>query len=199
MHNPNPFSTPVPPQAGDPRFVLRGLDGLRALAVIGVVVFHLWPQALPGGLIGVDLFFVISGYLITALLLREAAYTRKMHLPQFWMRRLRRLVPAMVLCVLVCSCLAWLVGGDAAVQLRRQVLGALTYTANWTNIAAGNGYFRDTNPEVFTNFWSLGVEEQFYLAWPVLLVLTCLLADTWRRRRLVPAALAAIEEARAQE
>lgn len=187
-----PFATRVPPRAGNPRFVLRGLDGLRAVAVVLVVVYHLWPTSLPGGLIGVDLFFVISGYLITALLLREAAYTDRMHLPQFWMRRLRRLVPAMVACVLACTSIAFLVGGDVTVQLNRQVLGALTYTSNWTSIAAGNDYFRDTSPELLTNFWSLGVEEQFYLAWPVVLVLACMLLATWSRRRLVPLVLSVL-------
>lgn len=190
MPLPSPFSTAVPAAAGDHRFVLRGLDGLRALAVAGVVVFHLWPGLLPGGLVGVDLFFVISGYLITGLLLREGAFTGRMRLPQFWLRRLRRLVPAMLACIVVCASLAWLLGGDVLVHLRRQVLGALTYTSNWTSIAADNDYFRDTSPELLTNFWSLAVEEQFYLAWPVVLVLTCMLVATWRRRTLVPACLA---------
>ena len=185
----HPFRTAVPTAAGDPRFVLRGLDGLRALAVGLVVLYHLWPTLLPGGMIGVDLFFVISGYLITALLLREAAYTGKMNLPQFWIRRLRRLVPAMLLCLVVVSSLAFCIGGDVLVDLPRQILSALTYTSNWTGIAAGNEYFRTTSPELFTNFWSLAVEEQFYLLWPLTLVLTCMFVLAWKRRRLVPAGI----------
>lgn len=189
MSSPTPFASSVPPAAAERKFVLRGLDGLRAVAVVAVIVYHLWPEALPGGLIGVDLFFVISGYLITALLLKEAAFTDRMRLPQFWMRRLRRLVPAMVLCVVVCTSFAWLIGGDVLVEMPRQVLGALTYTSNWTNIAAGNDYFAQTSPELYTNFWSLALEEQFYLAWPVLLVVTCMFVTSWLRRRLVPALL----------
>ena len=189
MSSPTPFASSVPPEAAESKFVLRGLDGLRAIAVAAVIVYHLWPGALPGGLVGVDLFFVISGYLITALLLKEAAFTDRMRLPQFWMRRLRRLVPAMVLCVVVCTSLALLVGGDVLVEMPRQVFGALTYTSNWTNIAAGNDYFAQTNPELYTNFWSLALEEQFYLAWPVILVVTCMLVSTWRRRRVVPMVL----------
>ncbi|MCP3425048.1 acyltransferase [Rothia sp. AR01] len=184
-----PFGTAVSPRDGDRRFVLRGLDGLRALAVAGVVVFHLWPGLLPGGLIGVDVFFVISGYLITALLLREAAYTDRMRLPQFWMRRLRRLVPAMLVCVATCAGLAALIGGDVLAGMPRQLLSALTYTTNWAGIAAEHDYFQQTSPELFTNFWSIAVEEQFYLLWPVLLVLACMLLATWRARRRVPLAL----------
>ncbi|WP_051687931.1 acyltransferase family protein [Curtobacterium sp. S6] len=189
MSSPTPFASSVPPEAAERKFILRGLDGLRAVAVVAVIVYHLWPRALPGGLIGVDLFFVISGYLITALLLKEAAFTERMRLPQFWMRRLRRLVPAMVLCVVVCTSLALLIGGDVLVEMPRQVLGAVTYTSNWTNIAAGNDYFAQTSPELYTNFWSLALEEQFYLAWPVILVVSCMFLTTWLRRRLVPALL----------
>ena len=184
------FDSSVPPRAGQERFVLRGLDGLRAIAVVLVIVYHVWPMALPGGLVGVDLFFVISGYLITALLLREAGYTGMMHLPQFWMRRLRRLVPAMVLCVLVCTSVALFLGGDVLVEMPRQVMTSLTYTSNWANVVADNDYFTRTSPELFTNFWSLAVEEQFYLAWPIVLVTTCILVRSWRKRTLVPAVLA---------
>ncbi|WP_129662018.1 acyltransferase family protein [Rothia uropygialis] len=189
MNSSSLFASPVPPEAGQERFHLKGLDGLRAIAVASVVIYHLWPGALPGGLIGVDLFFVISGYLITALLLREAAYTGKMHLPQFWMRRLRRLIPAMVSCVLICTSVAFLIGGDVLVHMPRQVISALTYTSNWASVVAGNDYFSRTSLELYTNFWSLALEEQFYLAWPVVLVTTCILVMSWKKRTLVPALL----------
>ncbi|WP_237243488.1 acyltransferase family protein, partial [Rothia nasimurium] len=101
MKDDHVFYSAVHPHEGQRRFVLRGLDGVRAIAVLLVLVYHFWPQYLPGGMIGVDIFFVISGYLITALLLREGAYTGKMDIVSFWVRRLRRLVPAFALLTLV--------------------------------------------------------------------------------------------------
>lgn len=189
MRESNIFYSDLDPAEGQPKFLLRGLDGVRALAVLLVLVYHYWPQYLPGGMIGVDIFFVISGYLITALLLREGAYRGKVDLPKFWVRRLRRLVPALVLLVLVVSSLSLLVGPDARVGLGRQVLGAATYTSNWLLIWAGNDYFNQTSPELFTNLWSLAVEEQFYLFWPIVLVLAFMFLPSWRQRRAVPAAL----------
>lgn len=80
---------------------IRGLDGLRAFAVVAVLIFHLRPASLPGGFIGVDIFFVVSGFLITTLLIRELSSTNNLDLPRFWLRRARRLLPALVLVVLV--------------------------------------------------------------------------------------------------
>lgn len=154
-----------------PRFA--GLDGLRALAVILVIVYHLVPGTLVGGYLGVDIFFVISGFLITSLLLRERENTGRIHLGSFWKRRARRLLPALATVVLVCSSAALLVGGDVLVGLGQQVLGASTFSYNWLAIGAGSSYFDETTPELFRNLWSLAVEEQFYLVWPlVILVLT---------------------------
>lgn len=162
------------PSSAPTRFA--GLDGLRAVAVALVVLYHLFPPAvLPGGFVGVDVFFVISGFLITSLLLREHDRTGRIRLGAFWMRRLRRLVPALVLVVTVCSTLAWLIGGDVLVRLGAQVLGAATFSYNWLSIAADTGYFGGTTPELFRNFWSLSVEEQFYVVWPLVLPLFLLL------------------------
>ncbi|WP_186525896.1 acyltransferase family protein [Leekyejoonella antrihumi] len=146
---------------------IEGLDGLRALAVVAVVLFHLRSQSLPGGFVGVDVFFVLSGFLITTLLLREVRTNGHLDLPAFWLRRARRLLPAILLVLLVTVPAAWLVGGDLLVHVRRQVLGALTFSNNWLEISAGSSYFAQTSPELFVNFWSLAVEEQFYLVWPV--------------------------------
>lgn len=160
----------------------RGLDGLRAVAVTLVVVYHLFPPALlPGGFIGVDVFFVISGFLITSLLLRERAATGHVALRRFWQRRARRLLPALGLVVAVCSSLAWLVGGDVLVRLGAQVVGAATFSYNWVSIAGGGGYFAGATPELFRNVWSLAVEEQFYVAWPLLFPLFLLLPRAWAR------------------
>jgi len=151
-----------------PRFA--GLDGLRAIAVTLVVVYHLLPGTLVGGYIGVDIFFVISGFLITALLLRERDDTGRIRLGSFWLRRARRLLPALALVLLVCCSAAFVIGGDTLVDLGEQVIGASTFSYNWIAIADGSSYFDETAPELFRNLWSLAVEEQFYLAWPLIIM-----------------------------
>jgi peptidoglycan/LPS O-acetylase OafA/YrhL len=166
---------------------LRGLDGLRAVAVTLVVLFHLTPGALPGGYIGVDIFFVISGFLITSLLVDEKRRTGRIALGAFWARRARRLLPALAIVVLVCSSIAWLIGGDVLVNIGRQLLGAATFSYNWIAIAAGSTYFDAGTPELFRNLWSLAVEEQFYLIWP-LLVLALLLLK--KKRWMTPPVIA---------
>ena len=146
---------------------LAGLDGLRALAIIAVLVFHLDPAWLPGGFLGVDIFFVVSGFLITTLLVRERVSTGRIDLPGFWSRRARRLIPALVVCVPAAVLLARLSEGDLLVGIGRQVLGAATFTSNWLEIHAGTDYFAATSPQLLMNLWSLAVEEQFYLLWPL--------------------------------
>jgi peptidoglycan/LPS O-acetylase OafA/YrhL len=169
------------PAAAKRSYVLPGLDGLRALAVVLVLIYHLMPAWMPTGMVGVDVFFVISGFLITSLLLKEGQNNGYLNLPKFWVRRIRRLLPAVLLLVLVTVPAALAVGGDALAGMGRQVFGALSFTSNWTNIAAGNEYFTQTSPELFTHLWSLAVEEQFYVLWPVLLaVLLTLLPGTRR-------------------
>ncbi|MGW5238759.1 acyltransferase family protein [Monashia sp. NPDC004114] len=159
---------------------IEGLDGLRALAIIGVLVYHLNASWLPGGFLGVDVFFVVSGFLITTLLVREHRRTGRVALSSFWVRRARRLVPALVLCVLVSVLMARLVSQDLLVSIERQVLGALTFSTNWVEITAGSSYFDQTAPQLFMNFWSLAVEEQFYLLWPFVTIV--LLATAGRVR-----------------
>lgn len=161
---------------------IRGLDGLRAVAIVAVLVFHLRPASLPGGFVGVDVFFVVSGFLITTLLLREITSRRRLDLPAFWKRRARRLVPALVLTVVVSVSAGLLVGEDLLVGIGRQTVGALTFSSNWVEIAAGSSYFANTSPQLFANFWSLAVEEQFYLFWPILFALAMALLPTWRLR-----------------
>jgi len=158
----------VQPSAGGGR--IEGLDGLRAFAVLVVLAFHLWPAKLPGGFLGVDFFFVISGYLITTLLLREKSKTGRITLSAFWTRRARRLLPALVLVVTSSVAVAWLVNTDLLVNIKRQVLGALTFSTNWIEIIAGTDYFADSARALFVTFWSLAVEEQFYVFWPILLI-----------------------------
>lgn len=158
-----------------------GLDGLRAIAVSAVLLYHLSPGALPGGYIGVDVFFVLSGFLITALLLREHGSTGRISLVSFWQRRARRLLPALAVLLVVCCSTAWLIGGDVLVGLTGQVTGALTFSSNWLDIASNQSYFDETSPELFRNLWSLAVEEQFYVLWPIAVVgLLLLPRRMWR-------------------
>ncbi|MGB7447918.1 MAG: acyltransferase family protein, partial [Ornithinimicrobium sp.] len=169
---------------------IPGLDGLRGLAIIAVLVYHFTPEVLPGGFLGVDVFFVVSGFLITTLLLRDLHERGRIDLPGFWLRRARRLLPALVVVVVVSVAAARLIGGDLLVAIGRQTLGALTFTTNWLEISAGASYFSATSPLLFVNFWSLAVEEQFYLLWPFGLVLTVVLARSTRSRVGVVLALA---------
>jgi peptidoglycan/LPS O-acetylase OafA/YrhL len=162
-------------------FRLRGLDGLRAIAVTTVIVFHLVPGLLPGGYLGVDIFFVISGFLITTLLLRERAATGRIAFRAFWVRRARRLLPALALVVLASSTAALIIGGDVLVGIGRQMLGAATFSYNWLAITSNASYFDSTTPELFRNLWSLAVEEQFYLVWPLVIAALVLLRRRgWR-------------------
>lgn len=151
---------------------LPGLDGLRCIAVLAVLLYHISPNQFVGGYIGVDLFFVISGFLITYLNLQKIENPNKtFSLKNFWLRRARRLIPALVLVILVCVPLGALIYPDILVGVFRQVAGALTYTTNWVEIIHGSNYFDQANPSLFKNFWSLAVEEQFYLIWPPILLL----------------------------
>ena len=146
------------------------LDGLRGLAVGAVVAFHV--GVLKGGWLGVDLFFVLSGYLISRLLFVEHAAKGHIDLMQFWGRRVRRLLPAL-LCVVLAVAVAErfrgrLIGPAGG---RWDVVGALTYTSNWVRLRGGAGYWsRFGPPSLLEHFWSLAIEEQFYLVWPLLMV-----------------------------
>nr|WP_241698433.1 acyltransferase family protein [Flaviflexus huanghaiensis] len=166
----------------DPGGYIAGLDGLRALAVGAVVIYHITPTAMPGGFLGVDVFFVVSGFLITTLLLRELRKTKGINLKGFWTRRARRLLPALIFLVLTVVPVAGLINKDLLVGIGRQVLGALTFSSNWLEIANGSSYFNQTSPQLFKNFWSLAVEEQFYLIWPPLFILVIVFMRGWRLR-----------------
>jgi peptidoglycan/LPS O-acetylase OafA/YrhL len=149
---------------------LRGLDGLRAIAVLAVVLYHAGLGWLSGGFLGVEVFFVISGYLITALLLAEHRATGRIDPIRFWVRRARRLLPALFLLLVATLAVAVLVVPGEVARLRSDALAAVVYVTNWNLILADQSYFETIGrPSLFLHLWSLAIEEQFYVLWPVVL------------------------------
>lgn len=161
-----PARTPATKPGGIRRAL--ALDGLRGVAVVAVVIYHLFGELLPGGYLGVDIFFVLSGFLITSLLVREYGAAGRISLRRFWTRRVRRILPAAITVLVVTTAVAGLIGGDVAVQLWRQFAGSALFVNNWVQIASSESYFADTTPRVFMHYWSLAIEEQFYVLWPLL-------------------------------
>jgi len=168
---------------------LPGLDGLRAISVLAVMAFHHYfiggheEGFAPGGFLGVEVFFVVSGYLITSLLLSERRDTGGVSLPRFWLRRARRLLPALFVMVGVVILYAILFLPDSINRLRPDTIGALTYTSNWWLIVSHQSYIAEAGrPALLKHLWSLAIEEQFYLLWPPLLLLGL---RTIGRRRLL--------------
>src|SRR3712207_86026 len=157
----------MPKPVGQSQRYMPGLDGLRAIAVIAVVAYHLDPAWAPGGLLGVGVFFTLSGYLITDLLLGQRAVTGSLQLGQFWLRRARRLLPALFLMIAVVVAWVTLLDPSRLPALRGDVLAATFYVSNWWNIIREASYFaRFGPPPPLDHLWSLAVEEQFYLIWP---------------------------------
>jgi peptidoglycan/LPS O-acetylase OafA/YrhL len=163
------IAAPVLERDSRPRHLphLPALDGLRGLAVIGVLLFH--AGHLKGGFLGVDLFFTLSGFLITSLLLTEHARTGRIGLGAFWGRRARRLLPAVLTLFVVMAGYTAIWGKPSDFPgVRRDGIAALFYVANWRSILSGNGYWDQYKPKSpFDHLWSLSIEEQFYVAWPV--------------------------------
>ncbi len=148
---------------------MPGLDGVRAVAVAAVVVFHMDESWLPGGFLGVDVFFTLSGFLITSLLLAELDASSKVDFKRFYIRRARRLLPALYLVLVATSIAAMTVAQDAAVRVREDVVAAFFYVTNWWYVLGETSYFEATGrPPMLQHLWSLAVEEQFYFVWPVL-------------------------------
>jgi len=145
-----------------------GIDGLRALAVAAVVAYHAEATWLPAGFLGVDVFFVISGYLICSLILAEHDETGRVLLGAFWRRRARRLLPALFALLAGVTVAAIAVAPDAVSRLRGDVLAALAYVSNWWQIVGDQSYFDSFGrPPLLRHLWSLAVEEQFYVVFPV--------------------------------
>ena len=149
---------------------LPGLDGLRAIAVVGVMIFHAHHDWLPGGYLGVEVFFVISGYLITLLLIGEHERTGHVDLRQFWARRFRRLLPALFVMMAMIAVYIAAVYPDAREQTRGDFMGGIFYISNWYQIFVGQGYGASEAFVPLRHLWSLAVEEQFYLLWPLVMM-----------------------------
>ena len=145
------------------------IDGLRALAVLSVVLFHTFPEILPGGFTGVDVFFVISGFLISTILYSNLA-TGRFSMLDFYGRRIRRIFPALILVLASCYALGWFVLlPDEYAQLGKHMAGGAGFVQNFV-LWGESGYFdnaAETKP--LLHLWSLGIEEQFYIVWPILL------------------------------
>ncbi|HMX07024.1 MAG TPA: acyltransferase family protein [Microthrixaceae bacterium] len=158
-------SSSAPPKLG----YRPSLDGLRALAVTAVVLYHADISWMSGGFLGVEVFFVVSGFLITALLIDERHHSGRISLRQFWTRRARRLLPALYLLLFVVSVASLLVYRDAAGRMGGDVLAALFYVSNWWQIYLQESYFAQAGrPPLLQHLWSLAIEEQFYVVFPAL-------------------------------
>lgn len=164
---------------------------MRALAVTAVVVYHLWPQLLPAGFTGVDVFFVISGFLITSHMMGERQRTGHFRLVAFFARRVRRILPAATTVILTTALVSMLVLPELRwADLTRQGTASLVYVQNWALAGDSVNYLAEgTGTSPFRHFWSLSVEEQFYILWPLLFLLVSARAWSDRRRRAVVLAL----------
>ncbi len=162
---------------------MPGIDGLRALAVAAVFLYHAGVSWMPGGFLGVDVFFVISGYLITSLLIAEFEQGGGVALRRFWAGRARRLLPALFVLLAVCLLVGATLQRGKLVGLRGDALASIFYVANWRFVFEHESYFAQFGrPGLLRHLWSLAVEEQFYLVWPPLF----LLAFRLHARRLLP-------------
>jgi peptidoglycan/LPS O-acetylase OafA/YrhL len=176
------------PESSAPPFprCIPALDGVRALAIVLVVAFHGGLAGVAGGFWGVDVFFVLSGFLITSLLLDRAGGTRRISVGQFWLGRARRLLPALLL--MVNAVIAWVVlvlPPGSLPSLRRDVVATLFYAANWHFVLTSSNYFSSTALQPLVHTWSLAIEEQFYLLWPLVLIVVLRLRHWLRWLMLV--------------
>ncbi|MEG0096545.1 MAG: acyltransferase family protein, partial [Raoultibacter sp.] len=149
---------------------IPSLDGLRAFAVLAVILYHMNAHWAPGGLLGVTVFFVLSGYLITGLLITEWKSTKTIDLKNFWLRRVRRLVPAIIFLLVCVIALTTIFNHELLTKLRSDIVPSLFFYSNWHYIFSNLSYFEALGaPSPLTHFWSLAIEEQFYLVWPLIL------------------------------
>ncbi|WP_175414156.1 acyltransferase family protein [Agrococcus sp. SGAir0287] len=183
---PHPTQLEARTSSPEPTRVVRlDMQVLRAIAVALVLAYHLWPAALPGGFVGVDVFFVISGTLITAHLLREAEATGRVRLARFWSNRARRLLPLAFTVLAATAIVAWLVAPPSQLEaILRHVVASTLYVENWLLASDSVDYLAAQQAPLPTqHFWSLSVEEQLYLVWPLIVLAAAMLGARHASRR----------------
>lgn len=155
---------------------VTGIDGVRTLAVLGVIIYHLLPTTLPGGYLGVPLFLLISGYFVTLQLVRQMDQTGGIQLTKFYLKRLRRLYPVLIVMLTVTTAYITLFARDLLHNIKSTIATNLLWVYNWWEIGHGQSYFDRFNGESpFTHLWTLGVEAQFYFLWPLILFMLFLI------------------------
>lgn len=155
---------------------VTGIDGVRTLAVLGVIIYHLLPTTLPGGYLGVPLFLLISGYFVTLQLARQMDQTGGIQLTKFYLKRLRRLYPVLIVMLTVTTAYITLFARDLLHNIKSTIATNLLWVYNWWEIGHGQSYFDRFNGESpFTHLWTLGVEAQFYFLWPLILFMLFLI------------------------
>ena len=187
------------PEHAEPSRFIPHVQGLRAIAVLAVVLYHFWPGRVTGGYVGVDIFFVISGFLITGHLMRELSATGSVRLGQFWARRARRLLPASLLVLLFCAIVAmspYLTPTSALPNEVQEILASTFYVENWFLALNSADYLNHSgDPTTVQHYWSLSLEEQFYVMWPLIMLLAAWIGVKFfrgARRRAVITALAIV-------
>lgn len=154
------------------RKYIKGIDGLRAIAVIGVILYHLMPQSVSGGFLGVPLFFVISGYLMTDILLSEWENRQKIKIKDFYFRRAKRIYPSLIVLFIVSGSVFAFISRKYLLNFKAIIASSILNVNNWWQIANGFSYFdRFSNESPFTHLWSLSIEGQFYILWPIILAI----------------------------
>lgn len=148
-----------------------GLDGMRAIAVIAIIIFHLNPKWLPGGFLGVDTFFIISGYLITTLLIKEYESNESINLLHFWYKRIKRLLPPVLFMMFIVIQYIIFFDRELLYQVKKDMYAALVYMSNWWYIFDGLDYFQSLEPRPLKHLWSLAIEEQYYILFPFILLM----------------------------
>ncbi len=187
------------PEHAEPSRFIPHVQGLRAIAVLAVVLYHFWPGRVTGGYVGVDIFFVISGFLITGHLMRELTATGAVRLGQFWARRARRLLPASLLVLLFCALVAmspYLTPTSALPNEVQEILASTFYVENWFLALNSADYLNHSgDPTTVQHYWSLSLEEQFYVLWPLIMLLAAWIGVKFfrgARRRAVITTLAIV-------